>query len=150
MKKELWRLIYMGDGSHLHAARIIGYAGCSPFEFYDAAKLLPNYDQRRFDAAMRDLTRYHKREGSNPRYEFTVEARKAVRALLGPTPEDPEFAIYWSREVHQPGMKEPFVPKAAQEQKPAEEPKKKPTRKPAPKKAEPAKPTKRSPAKKKG
>ena len=127
MKKELWRLIYMGDGSHLHAARIIGYAGCTPFAFWDAAKLLPNYDQRRFDAAMRDLTRYDKREGSNPRYEFNAEAHKAVRALLGPTPEDPGFAEYWSGEVFQPGMKEPFVPMAAQEQKPAEEPKK-PTR----------------------
>jgi len=121
MKKELWRLIYMGDGSHLHAARIIGYAGCTPFAFWDAAKLLPTYDKRKFEDAMCDLTSYHKRNGSDPRYELTAEARKAVRALLGPPPEDPEFAAYWAKEVFQPGMSEPFV----LGEKPKEEPKKK-------------------------
>src|SRR5450631_3628682 len=99
MKKELWRLIYMGDGVHLHAARIIGYAGCTPFAFYDAAKQLPNYDQRKFQLAMEDLTSYHKRTGSDPRYEFNAEAHKAVRALLGPPPDDPTYEAYWSREV---------------------------------------------------
>ena len=141
MKRELWRLIYMGDGVHLHAARIIGYAGCTPFAFYDAAKLLPNYDQRRFQHAMEDLTSYHKRAGSDPRYEFNAEARKAVRALLGPPPEDPGFEAYWAREVFQPGMTEPHVPKPAS--KPAKPTKEKPARKAAPKKAKPAKPTRR-------
>ena len=110
MKKELWRLIYVRDSAHLHAARIIGYAGCSPFEFWDAAKLLPHYDQRKYQHAMEDLTIFSKREGTPPRYEFNAEARKAVRALLGPTPEDPGYADYWSGQVHQPGMKDPWVP----------------------------------------
>jgi hypothetical protein len=135
MKKELWRLIYMGDGVHLHAARIIGYAGCTPFGFYDAAKLLPNYDQRKFQLAMEDLTSYHKRTGSDPRYEFNAEARKAVRALLGPPPDDPSYEQYWSREVFQPGMTEPHVPKPAG--KPAKG-QMKPARKATPKKAKPA------------
>ena len=135
MKKELWRLIYVRDSAHLHAARIIGYAGCTPFAFWDAAKLLPHYDQRKFNDAMLDLTRYHKREGSDPRYELTAEARKAVRALLGPPPEDPSYAAYWSRTVFQPGMKEPHVPKA---KKPSKGPKKESVRKAAPKKTEPA------------
>ena len=124
MKKELWRLIYMGDGVHLHAARIIGYAGCTPFAFYDAAKLLPIYDQRKFQIAMEDLTSYHKRTGSDPRYELNAEARKAVKALLGPPPESPEFAEYWASEIMQPGMSEPHFPG-----KKPEEPKKKSRRK---------------------
>ena len=134
MKKELWRLIYMsGDRVHLHAARIIGYGGCSPFAFWDLAKLLPTYDKRTFEVAMEDLTSYHKRAGSDPRYEFNAEARKAVRALLGPPPDDPGYDAYWAREVLQPGMEEPHVPKAkkpsqAQEKEPAT---KKPTRKAA-------------------
>ena len=133
MKKELWRLIYMSaDRVHLHASRIIGYAGCSPFAYYDAAKLLPDYDKRKFEDAMCDLTSYHKRSGSAPRYEFTPEARKAVRALLGPPPDSPEYEAYWSREVFQPGMTEPHVPKAKVE--PAK-PTKKPARKATPKKA---------------
>ena len=133
MKKELWQLIYMSaDRVHLHAARLIGYAGCTPFAFWDASKLLPNYDQRKFDEAMRDLTRGNLRESSDPRYEFNAEACKAVRVLLGPTPEDPEYAAYWSKQIHQPGMKEPYFPKA-KEEKPSEQ--KKPARKAAPKKA---------------
>ena len=134
MKKELWRLIYMSaDRVHLHPARIIGYAGCSPLAYYDAAKLLPDYDQRKFQLAMEDLTSYHKRSGSAPRYEFTAEARKVVRALLGPPPDSPEFEQYWSREVFQPGMTEPYIPKAKAE-KPAKPPKKL-ARKATPKKA---------------
>ena len=122
MKKELWRLIYMGqDRVYMHAARIIGYAGCSGFEFYDAAKLLPNYDQRKYQCAMEDLTSYHKRNGSDPRYELNAEARKAVKALLGPPPESPEFAEYWASEIMQPGMSEPHVPGKMPE---AEKPKK--------------------------
>ena len=123
MKKELWRLIYMSaDRVHLHAARIIGYAGASPFQFWDAAKLLPNYDMRKFEDAMCDLTSYHKRNGPDPRYEFTAEARKAVRALLGPPPESPEYEAYWSKQLHQPGMTEAYIPKAKVE--PAEPPRK--------------------------
>ena len=136
MKKELWRLIYMGDGVHLHTARIIGYAGCTPFAFWDAAKLLPIYDQRKFQVAMEDLTRFVRREGPDPRYEFHDPARKAVRALLGPPPEDPGYEAYWSREVHQPGMEEPYRPKAAK-------PKEKPARKAPPKKSKPAKTTRK-------
>ena len=119
------------DRVHLHAARIIGYAGCSPTAYYDAAKLLPNYEQRKYEAALCDLTSYHKRSGSDPRYEFTAETRKAVRALLGPPPESPEYESYWAREVFQPGMTEPYIPKAKVE--PAE-PTKKPTKKATPKK----------------
>ena len=134
MRKELWRLIYMSaDRVHLHAARIIGYAGCSPTAYYDAAKLLPNYDQRKFEDAMCDLTSYHKRSGSEPRYEFTAEARKTVKALLGPPPESAEYEAYWSREVLQPVMTEPYIPKAKDE-KPAK-PAKKPAKKATPKKA---------------
>jgi hypothetical protein len=111
MKKELWRAIYMGsDRVYLHAARIIGYRGCSPCEFYDAAKLLPNYDQRKFERAMEDLTIWKARQPPTLRYEFTAEARKVVKALLGPPPESPEFSEYWSREVFQPGMSEPTSP----------------------------------------
>ena len=136
MKKELWRLIYMSaDRVHLHAARIIGYAGVSPFQFWDAAKLLPNYDQRKFQVAMEDLTSYHKRSGSDPRYEFTAEARKAVRALLGPPPESPEYSAYWSRQVHQPGMTEPWNPPEQTAEQPKTAPPKKPARKATPKKA---------------
>jgi hypothetical protein len=69
------------------AARIIGYHGCSPFEFWDAAKRLPCYDQSRFQTAMLDLTRADRREASPPRYELTGPARDACWMLLGPPPE---------------------------------------------------------------
>ena len=69
------------------AARIIGYGGCTPFEFWDAAKLLLCYNQARFQAAMLDLTRMDRREASPPRYELTAPARDACWMLLGPPPE---------------------------------------------------------------
>jgi hypothetical protein len=69
------------------AARIIGYGGCSPFEFWDAAKLLPIYNQPRFMTAVYDLTRTDRREASPSRYELNGPAREACWMLLGPPPE---------------------------------------------------------------
>ena len=131
MKKELWRSIYTeSDRVYLHAARIIGYAGCSPTAFWDAAKLLPNYDKRKYEAAMEDLTSWNSRQPPSLRYELNATARKCVRALLGLPPGAPDFDQYWSREVLQPGMTEPHVPKKPETKKPArkEAPKKKPAK----------------------
>lgn len=88
--KSLATRIYT-DPVYTAAARLIGYGGCSPFEFFDAAKLLPIYDERKFRTAMFDLTRTDRREASPPRYEFNHDARKACWMLLGPPPEHPLF-----------------------------------------------------------
>jgi hypothetical protein len=113
MKRELWRLIYVSDDRvHLLAARIIGYAGCTPSEFWAAAKKLPNYDQQAFDVAVRELTRFDRRECDAPRYELCAEGRLAVRVLLGPAPEDAEHASYWAKDIVQAGMAEPHAPAA--------------------------------------
>lgn len=119
--QELWPKVYKRDSAHFHAARIIHYAGCSPSEFFDAAKKIPGYDKYRFENAVNDLTSWKARQPPTLRYEFTPQARKVVKALLGPPPESPEYEAYWSREVFQPGMSEPFVPGKKPE---AEKPKK--------------------------
>jgi hypothetical protein len=95
-EQPLWWKLYMReDGVYAAAARIIGYLGCSPFEFYDAAKLLPNYDKYKFENAVRDLTVYTMREGPNPRYELHKTARKACRVIFGCPPEDPDYKRWW-------------------------------------------------------
>src|SRR4051794_41096580 len=88
MRKEMSLLekLYFRE-EYWQAARIIGYGGCSPFEFWDAAKLLPNYHQGKFQTAMYDLTRADKREASPPCYEFPAPVRGYVWMLLGPPPE---------------------------------------------------------------
>lgn len=80
---------------YLHAGCIIGHLGCSPFEFFDAAKKLPDYDQYLYENAVRDLTVYAKREASPPRYELTVQAQKVLRVILGPPPDHLEYVKWW-------------------------------------------------------
>lgn len=93
-RKPLWELIYMSeDRIYLHAGRIIGHLGCGAFAFWDAAKLLPNYDKYRFENALRDLTVYAKREQGQ--YELLTTARKALRIIIGPAPDDPEYISWW-------------------------------------------------------
>jgi hypothetical protein len=54
----LWEKVYLSRWSkvYINAGRIIGHLGCSAFAFFDAAKLLPDYDKHRYEAAVRDLT----------------------------------------------------------------------------------------------
>jgi hypothetical protein len=54
----LWEKVWLGRWSrtYLNAGKIIGHLGCSAFAFYDAAKLLPDYDKYRYENAARDLT----------------------------------------------------------------------------------------------
>jgi len=78
---------------YLHAGKIIGHLGCSGFEFYDAAKLLPNYDKLKYENAVRDLTVYAKREQGQ--YELHANAKKILRIIIGPAPDDPEYAAWW-------------------------------------------------------
>jgi hypothetical protein len=95
-EKPLWQKVFLaGDRIYLHAGRIIGHLGCSPFAFYDAAKQPPDYVQYRYENAVRDLTVYALREGSNPRYELTAAAKKVLRIILGPAPDDSEYASRW-------------------------------------------------------
>src|SRR5690242_17461046 len=66
-EKPLWWKVFVDANEvYLHAGKIIGHLGCSPFEFFDAAKLLPDYNQHRYEHAVRDLTVYAKREASPP------------------------------------------------------------------------------------
>lgn len=84
-EKPLWWKLYMaGDEVYQHAGKIIGHRGCTPFEFYDAAKLLPDYKQHRYENAARDLTVYAAREASPPRYELTPHAKQVLWIIIGP------------------------------------------------------------------
>lgn len=161
--RPLHERLYDGRSHALRtAARILGYAGRRPIEFHDIARSLPGYDRIDYERAVRDLTDWRKREAPTPRYELSDEARKAVRLLLGPRPEDPAFADYWSREIHQPGMVAPWKPgmpmgateawaaqaeDAPRQQAEAEEP---PAAKGRTKKAPSRKEPKEAPAKKSG
>jgi hypothetical protein len=137
-ERPLWEKVWIGPHSkvYLHAGKIIGHLGCSGFEFYDAAKLLPNYDKLKYENAVRDLTVYAKREQGQ--YELHANAKKILRIIIGPAPDDPEYAAWWRcrlisvRQMREQGQlvewaEEPPVP--LPEQKPVEEPSKKPTRK---------------------
>jgi hypothetical protein len=97
MHKEppLWQRLYQGEVSY-ETARIIGYDGVAPFDFWDAAKpLAEKHGKGRVESAVFRLTRYDRREASPPRYELTNSARTCCFQLLGPAPEHPEFARYY-------------------------------------------------------
>jgi hypothetical protein len=91
----LWEKVWLGRWSktYLNAGKIIGHLGCSAFAFFDAAKLLPDYDKYRYENAVRDLTVYAKREQGQ--YELHASAKKILRVILGPAPDDPEYAKWW-------------------------------------------------------
>src|SRR4051794_21597451 len=91
----LWEKVWLGRWSktYLNAGKIIGHLGCSAFAFFDAAKLLPDYDKYHYENAVRDLTVYAKREQGQ--YELHASAKKILRVILGPAPDDPEYAKWW-------------------------------------------------------
>jgi hypothetical protein len=91
----LWERVWLEKHScvHLNAGKIIGHLGCGAFAFWDAAKLLPNFDKYRYENAVRDLTVYAKREQGQ--YELTATAKKILRTILGPAPDDPEYVRWW-------------------------------------------------------
>jgi hypothetical protein len=78
---------------YLNAGKIINHLGCRATEFYDEAKLLPGYDKLRYENAVRDLTVYSKREQGQ--YELHPSARKILRIIIGPAPDDPEYRAWW-------------------------------------------------------
>lgn len=115
-EKPLWWKVFMAaDEVYLHAGKIIGHLGCSPFEFFDAAKLLPDYNQHRYENAVRDLTVYAKREASPPRYELTDHAKKVLWIIIGPPPDHPEYREWWERrlisvrQMHAEGIPVPWA-----------------------------------------
>src|SRR5689334_6002413 len=89
MSKELSLLdkLYFRE-EYWQVTRIIGYAGCTPSDFWDAAKKLPRFAQHKFESALYELTRWDKREASPPRYELRDDVRRFCWQLLGPPPED--------------------------------------------------------------
>jgi len=136
-EQPLWWKVYCSDDRYvyLNAGKIIGHLGCSPFDFFDAAKKLPDYNQHRYECAVCDLTLYGPREASPPRYELTVTARELLRVILGPTPDDPEYRRWWelrlisvklAREKGTPILwaEEPPVPLEPSKEEPLAEPKK--------------------------
>ena len=87
--------VYQGPWSktYISAAKIISHLGCSAFAFFDAAKLLPDYDKHRYECAARDLTVWVKREQGE--YELHASAKKVLRPILGPAPDDPDYVAWW-------------------------------------------------------
>ena len=136
-EKPLWWKCYLGThhSVYLHAGKIIGHLGIDPFGYYDAAKLLPDYDKLRYENAMRDLTVYSARETSPPHYVLHAQAKKVLRVILGPAPDDPGYAAWWRgrlasvRLAREEGTEpefavEPPVPLPDEEPKPKAAPKK--------------------------
>src|SRR5438128_2746707 len=73
MAKPLWQQLYFDEV--YTEARIIGYAGITPFGFQDAAKALADkHGQQKGMNAAHDLTRTDRREASPPRYELNGPA----------------------------------------------------------------------------
>src|SRR5262245_47670017 len=93
--RPLWEKVYISPWgkAYINAGRIIGHLGCSAFAFYDAAKLQPGYDKHQYETAVRDLTVWAKRE-QGP-YELHPTARKVLRIIIGPAPEEPEYRRWW-------------------------------------------------------
>ncbi len=91
----LWEKVWLGRCSktYLNAGKIIGHLGCGAFAFFDAAKLLPDYDKLRYENAVRDLTVWAKREQGQ--YELHASAKKILRIIIGPAPDDPEYVKWW-------------------------------------------------------
>lgn len=135
----LWKKVFMADDEvYIHAGQIIGHKGCTPFEFYDAAKLLPDYNKLKYENAVRDLTVYSLREASPPRYELMPHARKVLWIILGPPPDHPEYVEWWKgrmisvRQMRAEGKEPEFAtePPVPLPDEPTEQPaKKKRTRK---------------------
>jgi hypothetical protein len=91
----LWEKVYLDRYGrvYINAGKIIGHLGCGAFAFFDAAKLLPDYDKYRYENAVRDLTVYTKREQGQ--YELHAAAKKILRIIIGPAPDDPEYVKWW-------------------------------------------------------
>jgi hypothetical protein len=91
----LWRKVYLGAWSkvYINAGKIIGHLGCSAFAFFDVAKVLPDYDKYRYETAVRDLTVWAKREQGQ--YELHTGAKRVLRIIIGPAPDDPEYVTWW-------------------------------------------------------
>jgi hypothetical protein len=91
----LWEKVYLGRYGrvYINAGKIIGHLGCGAFAFFDAAKLLPDYDKYRYENAVRDLTVWAKHEQGQ--YELHAAAKKILRIIIGPAPDDPEYAKWW-------------------------------------------------------
>jgi hypothetical protein len=142
----LWEKVYLGRWSkvYLNAGKVIGHLGCSAFAFFDAAKLLPDYDKLRYENAVRDLAVWEKRERGE--YELHKTAKKVLRTILGPAPDDPEYRRWWElrlisvRQMREAGQEVEWaeaLPALLEPQDAPEAPEKKPARpkKPAAKKA---------------
>jgi hypothetical protein len=93
-EKSLHDKVYLsGDRVYIHAGLIIGHAGCSAFQFFDAAKLQPSSDKLKYERAVRDLCVSEKRERGE--YELHAQAKKTLRIIIGPEPSDPCYAEWW-------------------------------------------------------
>ncbi len=145
-QKDLWEKVFEGRHSevYINAGRIIGHKSVNAFAFFDEAKRLKCYDKHWFENAVRELCVWTKREQGV--YELTLKAKKVLRVIIGPAPDDPGYEKWWqSRLVSVKDMKErglpvewaeePPVPlEPLVEEKPPETPKAKKPRKKAAKK----------------
>lgn len=94
-ERSLWEKVYTGPHSkaYVTVGKLIGHQGSGAFAFWDAAKLEPGYDKLWFENALRDLSVYQKREQGQ--YELHLAAKKVLRVIIGPAPDDPEYATWW-------------------------------------------------------
>jgi hypothetical protein len=137
-EKPLWERVWLSgrketERIYINCAKIIGHAGCTAQQFVNAASKLPGYDKFKYENAVRDLTVYVQREQG--RFELHPSAKKVLKIILGPAPDDPEYCAWWkARLVSVRLMKEAGEPVEWAESPPVPLPEERPT------KEEPAKP----------
>lgn len=94
-KPLFWKIFLEGNRVYINAGLIIGHLGTTPIAFYDAAKLLPDWNKLLYENAARDLTLFHFREPPHLKYVLTDYAKKALRIVIGPSPDDPCYRAWW-------------------------------------------------------
>lgn len=109
--KPLWERVWLGRWSkaYLNAGKVIGHMGINATAFFDAVKKLPEYEQYKYESVVRDLCIWEKRERGE--YELTTHAKKVLRVILGPAPDDPSYRRWWElRLISVRDMKERGLP----------------------------------------
>jgi len=90
-----WKCFMRPDRIYMTVGQIVGHLGCDVGHFWDRAAKLPNFEKWRFESAVHELTRFDLRQPPTLRMELYPHAKKVLRLILGPAPDDPDYAAWW-------------------------------------------------------
>jgi hypothetical protein len=95
-QRPLWWRCYVGPHSriYLQCGHVIHHTGCGISEFWDKVKKL-NFEKYRVESVVNELTRFDFRQPPALRLELTATAKKVLRTILGPAPDDPDYSHWW-------------------------------------------------------